>query len=62
MKNEEKYVGRAKTQDTLPHEIAVGVLSSAVVEATKVGVKAAIKEIKGRFVEKPKHPRKKSER
>jgi hypothetical protein len=62
MKKEEKHTGRSTTQDSLPHEIAVAIVTSAVTTATSVGVKAAIKEIKGRIVEKPKHSRKTSKR
>jgi hypothetical protein len=62
MKKEEKHTGRSTSQDSLPHDIAVAIVSSAVTTATSVGVKAAIKEIKGRVVKKPKHSQKKSKR
>jgi hypothetical protein len=62
MKKEEKHAGRSNAQDSLSYDIAVAIVTSAVATATSVGVKAAIKEIKGRIVEKPKHPRKTSKR
>jgi hypothetical protein len=54
MKNEDKPVHRSKVQDGLPHDLAVLAAKTAVVTATSMSIKAAIEEIRGRLIEKPK--------
>lgn len=59
---EGKYMGRRKTQDGMPHDLAVAVVTTAVATATSTVVKTAIEGIKDRILGKKNTPRHKSKR